>query len=192
MRIATSALITFSLRLLSVDGGTFRGRHQPSLSPSATNFIRCCCRGARCWQSPVHDREDWTQDEDGKTNEDGHKHMDGSKVGYGSGEATKDWGNEHGENSEHNARVGDTCYWKDRKGPRKPGEPEDCSHSFHPPEQEGEKSETTEASTPTTSTTTQNPKARQEDEKSWASHQSKSLQLIVAIVYSACFLIYHC
>eukprot|EP00928_Gymnodinium_smaydae_P026282 TRINITY_DN20693_c0_g1_i1.p1 TRINITY_DN20693_c0_g1~~TRINITY_DN20693_c0_g1_i1.p1 ORF type:complete len:127 (+),score=24.84 TRINITY_DN20693_c0_g1_i1:122-502(+) len=58
--------------------------------------------------------------------------MDGSKGGYGSAEATKDWGNEYGPNSEWNNRVGDTCYWKDRDGPRKPGDPEDCSHSFHP------------------------------------------------------------
>mmetsp|Transcript_95423 Transcript_95423/g.168586 ORF Transcript_95423/g.168586 Transcript_95423/m.168586 type:complete len:170 (+) Transcript_95423:68-577(+) len=102
------------------------------LQPNAGTRLLCCCRGDRCWQSPVHDKEDWAEDGKGRQDENGHKHMDGSKIGYGDGEATNDWGTEHGENSEWTHRVGDTCYWKDRDGPRKPGDPEDCSHSFHP------------------------------------------------------------
>mmetsp|Transcript_18788 Transcript_18788/g.49539 ORF Transcript_18788/g.49539 Transcript_18788/m.49539 type:complete len:80 (+) Transcript_18788:223-462(+) len=78
--------------------------------------------------------------------------MDGSTVGYGAGEATDDWGKEYGSESEHNGRVGDTCYWRDRDGPPGEGDPADCSHSFRP-EGAAAAPNLTQSSTTTTAST---------------------------------------
>eukprot|EP00419_Tripos_fusus_P020735 CAMPEP_0172747432 /NCGR_PEP_ID=MMETSP1074-20121228/142793_1 /TAXON_ID=2916 /ORGANISM="Ceratium fusus, Strain PA161109" /LENGTH=193 /DNA_ID=CAMNT_0013578955 /DNA_START=33 /DNA_END=614 /DNA_ORIENTATION=- len=93
-----------------------------------TKQVLCCCNVTSCWESP----DDFVHDENGAANEEAYGHMNGSRGGYGSGEETKDWREEHGENSEHNVRVGDTCYWRDKKGPNNASDAADCSHSFHP------------------------------------------------------------
>mmetsp|Transcript_45312 Transcript_45312/g.140465 ORF Transcript_45312/g.140465 Transcript_45312/m.140465 type:complete len:218 (-) Transcript_45312:11-664(-) len=112
-------------RLAGARRGALRaGPHPPGAA------VLCCCDRQKCWEAPG----DYARDSRKPGPEVGHSDKDGSRVGYGSGQPLDDWQQEYGPDSEYTNRVGDTCYWKDRKAGKESGDAaaEDCSHSFHP------------------------------------------------------------